>query len=78
MLILEDVITRGGRVIEALEQCRLHGAQPVAVGVIVDRSQGKTRFDVPSHSLAQLSFPTYEGDKLPPELQNSEAVKPGS
>ncbi len=78
VLIIEDVITRGGRVIEALEQCRFHGAQPVAVGVIVDRSQGKTRFDVPSHSLAQLSFPTYEGDKLPPELQNSEAVKPGS
>lgn len=78
VLIIEDVITRGGRVIEALEQCRFHGAQPVAVGVIVDRSQGKTRFDVPSHSLAKLSFPTYEGDKLPPELQNSEAVKPGS
>ena len=78
VLIIEDVITRGGRVLEALEQCRFHGAQPVAIGVIVDRSQGKTRFDVPSHSLAQLSFPTYEGDKLPLELQSSEAVKPGS
>ena len=78
VLIIEDVITRGGRVLEALEQCRFNGAQPVAIGVIVDRSQGMTRFDVPSHSLAQLSFPTYEGDKLPPELQSSEAVKPGS
>ena len=58
VLIIEDVITRGGRVLEALEQCRFHGAQPVAIGVIVDRSQGKARFDIPSHSLAQLSFPT--------------------
>lgn len=78
VLIVEDVITRGGRVVEALEQCRSHGADPVAVGVIVDRSEGKTRFDVPHHSLAKLSFPTYEADKLPPALQVTEAIKPGS
>jgi orotate phosphoribosyltransferase len=78
VLIIEDVITRGGRVLEALEQCRAHGAEPVAVGVIVDRSQGKTTFDVPHHSLAELSFPTYPADKLPPELQASVATKPGS
>ena len=78
VLIVEDVITRGGRVVEALTQCRAHGAEPVAVGVIVDRSQGKTSFDVPHHSLAELSFPTYEADNLPPALQGSEATKPGS
>ncbi len=78
VLIVEDVITRGGRVVEALEQCRKHGADPVAVGVIVDRSNGKTTFDIPHHSLAELSFPTYQADNLPPELQGSEATKPGS
>ncbi|CAI8298887.1 MAG: Orotate phosphoribosyltransferase [Opitutia bacterium UBA7350] len=78
VLIVEDVITRGGRVIEALAQCRKHGADPVAVGVIVDRSAGATTFDVPHHSLAQLSFPTYPADALPPELQSSPAIKPGS
>ncbi len=78
VLIVEDVITRGGRVVEALEQCRAHGANPVAVGVIVDRSNGATSFDIPHHSLAELSFPTYEADKLPPELQGTDAVKPGS
>ncbi len=78
VLIVEDVITRGGRVVEALAQCRTHGAEPVAVGVIVDRSNGATHFDVPHHSLAELSFPTYPADALPPELQGSPAVKPGS
>ena len=78
VLIVEDVITRGGRVLEALAKCREHGANPVAVGVIVDRSQGKTQFDVPHHSLAELSFPTYEVDKLPSELANIPAIKPGS
>lgn len=78
VLILEDVITRGGRVVEALEVCRKHGAEPVGIGVIVDRSEGKTTFDVPHHSLARLSFPTYKADELPPELKDIQAVKPGS
>jgi orotate phosphoribosyltransferase len=78
VLILEDVITRGGRVVEAINECRAHGADPVAVGVIVDRSNGSTHFDVPHHSLAELSFPTYEADKLPVELQGTVAIKPGS
>lgn len=78
VLIVEDVITRGGRVVEALEQCRKNGAEPVAVGVMVDRSAGATSFDVPHHSLAQLSFPTYPANALPPELQDTPAVKPGS
>jgi orotate phosphoribosyltransferase len=78
VLIVEDVITRGGRVVEALTQCRAHGADPVAVGVIVDRSAGSTQFDIPHHSLAALSFPTYPADNLPPELAGTPAVKPGS
>lgn len=78
VLIVEDVITRGGRVVEAINKCREHGAEPVGVGVIVDRSNGTTRFEIPHHSLAELSFPTYEADKLPPELQGTEAIKPGS
>ena len=28
---------------------------------------------MPHHSLAELSFPTYEADQLPPELQGTEA-----
>jgi len=78
VLIVEDVITRGGRVVEALAQCRAHGADPVAIGVIVDRSAGASTFDVPHHSLAQLSFPTYPADALPPQLEGTPAIKPGS
>ncbi len=78
VLILEDVITRGGRVVEAIEVCCKHGAEPVAIGVIVDRSNGATHFQIPHYSLAELSFPTYPADNLPPELQGTEAIKPGS
>lgn len=78
ILIIEDVITRGGRVIEAVELCRQAGANPVAIGVLVDRSQKKAQFDIPHHSLCELDFPTYLPDNLPKELAGTPAIKPGS
>ncbi len=78
ILVIEDVITRGGRVREALNIIQENQGIPVAVGVLVDRSEGKTSFEVPCVSLLELSFPTYEPDKLPESLQKIPAVKPGS
>ena len=48
VLIVEDVVTRGGRVLECLEIVRQAGGKPVAVGMLVDRSSGTARFDVPA------------------------------
>lgn len=78
ILIVEDVITRGGRVQEALDIVEAEGGATIAVAVLVDRSQGKTKFSVPHVSLLELSFPTYEPDNLPPELAGTPAIKPGS
>jgi orotate phosphoribosyltransferase len=78
VLIAEDVVTRGGRVIECFNLLRAAGAVPVAVAMLVDRSAGTTRFDIPAVSLLELSFPTYEADKLPPELAALPIEKPGS
>lgn len=78
VLVVEDVITRGGRVREALDIVQQTGAEVVNIAVLVDRSQGNTKFIVPHTSLLELSFPTYEADNLPPELQAIPAIKPGS
>jgi len=78
VLVVEDVITRGGRVREAIEETRRHGGRPVAAAVLVDRSEGEAAFDIPCASLVELTFPTYAPNDLPPELQASEPVKPGS
>lgn len=78
VLITEDVVTRGGRVDEALAIVRDLGAEPVAVTVIVDRSGGQAEFGVPFHSLASLTFPTYAPDAVPPELASIPVTKPGS
>jgi orotate phosphoribosyltransferase len=78
ILIVEDVITRGGRVNEAITQLRAHGGKPVAATMIVDRSEGKTHFDIPHFSLIALNFPTYPADALPAQIAALPAEKPGS
>jgi len=78
VLVVEDVITRGGRVQECLDILRRAGANTVGVAVLVDRSQGQAKFPVPTFSLLEMSFPTYPADQLPPELAKIPASKPGS
>ena len=78
ILVVEDVITRGGRVQECLDIIAKAGGQTVAVAVLVDRSQGQAKFAVPTYSLLEMSYPTYPADQLPPELAALPATKPGS
>lgn len=78
VLIVEDVITRGGRVIECIDIVRTGGGHVVGAAVLVDRSAGEARFDVPCIPLLELSFPTYPAGHLPPELASLPASKPGS
>ncbi len=78
VLVVEDVVTRGGRVIECLDIIRRAGGTPVGIAMLVDRSAGSARFDVPAVSLLELSFPTYPADAVPPELAKIPVQKPGS
>jgi orotate phosphoribosyltransferase len=78
VLVVEDVITRGGRVQECLDLISTAGAVTAGVLVLVDRSEGKTHFKLPHVALLEMSFPTYEADKLPPALAALPATKPGS
>jgi orotate phosphoribosyltransferase len=78
VLVVEDVITRGGRVQECLDLITAAGATPAGILVLVDRSEGKTSFPLPPTALLEFSFPTYEPDKLPPALAAIPVTKPGS
>lgn len=78
ILVVEDVITRGGRAQEAIDIVKAHGGDPVALAVLVDRSEGKADFRIPLVSLMRMSFPTYEADQLPSELATIPVTKPGS
>ena len=78
VLVVEDVVTRGGRVLESLDIVRKVGGTPVGVAMLVDRSAGVARFDVPAVSLLELSFPTYPADAGPAWLAQIPIEKPGS
>ena len=78
VLVVEDVVTRGGRVNECLEIVRQAGGTCVGVAMLVDRSAGTTRFAVPAISLLELSFPTYPADAVPESLARIPVEKPGS
>ena len=78
VLVAEDVVTRCGRALECLELVRRGGGRAAGVAMLVDRSAGSARFEVPAVSLLELSFPTYPADAVPPELAQIPVEKPGS
>jgi len=78
VLIVEDVVTRGGRVLECIDIVKNGGGVPVAVAMLVDRSAGTMRFEIPAVSLLELSFPTYPADQVPAALAALPVEKPGS
>ena len=78
VLVVEDVVTRGGRVNECLELIRRAGGTVAGIAMLVDRSAGSTRFEVPAVSLLELSFPTYAPDAIPEHLARIPVQKPGS
>ena len=78
ILIVEDVVTKGGRVQETIDIVRANRGQIVGIAMAVDRSNGTVKFGVPTFSLLAMQVETFEADKLPPDLAGTAAVKPGS
>ncbi|MFO1498292.1 MAG: orotate phosphoribosyltransferase [Verrucomicrobiota bacterium] len=78
VLVVEDVITQGGRVKETIEIVRTRQGIVVGVAVLVDRSERGVDFGVPLFSLIRLKVETFPADQLPPDLAAMPATKPGS
>ena len=78
VLIVEDVVTRGGRVVECLDIIKATGGVAAGVAMLVDRGADRPDFGVPTISLLALQFPTYAADAVPPDLAAIPASKPGS
>lgn len=77
-LVVEDVVTKGGRVQETMRLVQEHGGSVAGIAMLVDRSDGTINFGVPTCSLIQMAVETFSPDQLPPELAAIPAVKPGS
>ena len=78
ILVVEDVVTKGGRVQETIDIVRAHSGTVVGVAMAVDRSNGTVDLGVPTFSLLSLNVVAYPADNLPPDLAATPATKPGS
>lgn len=78
LLVIEDVVTKGGRVQETMAIVRQNGGVVAGVGMVVDRSNGEAPLGVPTFSLLALKVETFDPNNLPPDLAATPAVKPGS
>jgi orotate phosphoribosyltransferase len=78
ILVVEDVVTKGGRVQETIDIVRAHQGLVLAVAAAVDRSNGQVNLGVPFLSLLSLAVEAFEPNKLPPDLAAIPASKPGS
>jgi orotate phosphoribosyltransferase len=78
-IVVEDVVTRGGRVQETIDIVRANGGGICAVGVILDRSgEAKPDFGCPFVKLIEMDVETFAVENLPTDLAKIPAVKPGS
>ncbi|MBI1262350.1 MAG: orotate phosphoribosyltransferase [Rhizobiales bacterium] len=78
VLMVEDIVTTGLSSRECIGAIRKMGAKVVASACLIDRSGGKAKVGTKLISLAQVDFPTYAVDDLPPELAAIPTSKPGS
>src|SRR6476469_3452239 len=78
ILIVEDVVTKGGRVQETIDIVRANDGNVLGVAMIVDRSNGAVDLGVPMFSLISLKVEAFPADQLPADLQKTSAIKPGS
>ncbi len=76
VVIIEDVITTARTIKETIEAIKEYEAEVIAVGCIVDRTSGKTDYNI--KSLLQIDPVVYEPNDCPLCKENIPLVKPGS
>lgn len=78
ILLVEDVITTGGSILELASLCETKGAAIVGFASLVNRSGGVFKSAYPLKALLEVDFPTYERRNCPLCRQGIPATKPGS
>jgi orotate phosphoribosyltransferase len=78
VLVVEDVITTGGSVLEVGEAVQKSGGTIVSYASIVNRSSGRFTPEQPYYYSIEMDVPIYKPDACPLCDRNIPAVKPGS
>lgn len=78
LLLVEDVITTGGTLLELTDFIQSQGGVVAGVFVVVNRSGKRSVGDYPVVSCMEIEFPVYGADAVPPALAAIPAVRPGT
>lgn len=80
VLVVEDVITTGKSSLETFDLIKKHDCQIVGEACLVDRSDKDLNeiLNVETISLLDIDINIFDKNNIPEELQNIEAIKPGS
>jgi orotate phosphoribosyltransferase len=78
VLVVDDIMTTGGSVQETIDAVRSAGGVVAGASVLVDRSGGAARLDIPLHSLWRLDIPAYTPAECPLCGKGIPATHPGT
>lgn len=78
VLVVDDVLTTGRSIREVIEVIRGHQAEPVAVGVLIDRSEADPNFGVPLFGAYRVEAKSYGDNEVPDWLADIPIRKPGT
>ena len=68
VLIIEDVITTGGSVMEVMNIVESARANILGIGILVDRSNGNIKLHNNQYSIMKLKAESYNENEIPKEL----------
>ena len=77
VVIIEDIVTTGGSVLEVIACLKTHNIDVTAVGAIVDRSGDQIDFGCEFVPLLTLAIPSWEADQCELCQNNIPLTKPG-
>lgn len=78
VLMVEDIVTTGLSSREAIATITSYGAKVTGAACLIDRSNGRAKIGKKLVPLTKMKVETFPANKLPKDLLNKPAVKPGS
>ena len=78
ILLVEDICTTGGSIVESIDVLNASGAEVLQVGLVVDRTAGKLKLDVPYRSLLSVEAISWDSEECPLCREGIPITIPGS
>jgi orotate phosphoribosyltransferase len=78
VIIVDDVLTTGRSIFEVIDLVNSYEAEIVGIGLMLDRSNGKVKFDYPYFALATVAADSWEPNECPLCEKGMEITQRGS